>query len=290
MRVTQGMLSNSMLRNLSSSYRHLDTLNNQVATGKKITRPSQDPVIATKGIGYRTSVAEVEQFQRNISEAHSWIESADDALSKGVDVLQRFRELTVNAANGTNDDSAREAIAQELEQLKEHLETISNTKYGEKYIFNGANTTTQPVDLKAGTFPNGYTPVNIQVSPNSHVEISMDATSLFSKATFDGLDDVIAKVRSGESTAISNSIAKVDEIKEGFISERSAVGARQNRMELIDERLQTQEVIAKRVMSENEDADIEEVITQLKMQEMVHRASLGVGARIIQPTLMDFLR
>lgn len=63
-----------------------------------------------------------------------------------------------------------------------------------------------------------------------------------------------------------------------------------NRLDLVENRLSEQEVIAKRVMSDNEDADMEKVIMNLKTQESVHRAALAAGSRIIQPTLLDFLR
>jgi flagellar hook-associated protein 3 FlgL len=73
-------------------------------------------------------------------------------------------------------------------------------------------------------------------------------------------------------------------------AERSEMGARYNRLEMIDNRLGKTEVMANKIISDNEDADMEKVITDLTIQESVHRAALSVGARIIQPTLMDFLR
>src|SRR5690606_18096233 len=77
---------------------------------------------------------------------------------------------------------------------------------------------------------------------------------------------------------------------DNFVSERAELGARVNRAEMIESRLMEQEVIAKRIMSDNEDADMERVIIDLTTQEVIHRAALAAGARIIQPTLLDFLR
>jgi len=86
------------------------------------------------------------------------------------------------------------------------------------------------------------------------------------------------------------SIADLDGHINNVVNERADLGARMNRVELIEDRLSTQEMIATENLSENEDAEMEKVITNLKTQESVHRAALGVGARIIQPSLMDFLR
>jgi flagellar hook-associated protein 3 FlgL len=85
-------------------------------------------------------------------------------------------------------------------------------------------------------------------------------------------------------------LGRLDKTMDNLSAERSELGARYNRLEMIDDRIGQQEVMANRVLSDNEDADIERVITDLKTQESVHRAALGVGARILQPTLLDFLR
>jgi flagellar hook-associated protein 3 FlgL len=289
MRITQGILTNNALRNLSNSYKNMDVYSQQLSTGKKITRPSQDPVVAMKGVGYRGNLIEIEQYNRNISEAFTWMEAADDALDKGNAALQRMRELTINAANETNTSESREAIVAEMKELKNHLASIGNTKAGDKYIFNGKKTEQTPVELP-NTFPTNYESVNIEVSYGFNLEISADATSLFNAANFGEIDKLITAVESGDTANINTQLGKLDEVIDNFQGARTTLGARQNRIELIEERLLSQEVIANRIISDNEDVNVEVVITQLKTQEAIHRAALGVGARIMQPSLLDFLR
>ena len=101
MRVTQSMLSNNMLRNLSGSYNKMAKLQEQINSGKKITRPSQDPVVAIKGIGYRTDLNKVEQYQRNLGEVNNWLDSSDDALDKVGIALHRVQELVTQASTDT---------------------------------------------------------------------------------------------------------------------------------------------------------------------------------------------
>jgi flagellar hook-associated protein 3 FlgL len=289
MRITQGILTNNSLRNLSNSYKNMDTYMQQLSTGKKITRPSQDPVTAMKGVGYRGNLMEIEQYERNISEAFTWIEAADDALGKANEALQRMRELTVDAANETNTPESRAAIAAEMKELKNHLASIGNTQAGDKYIFNGKKTEQQPVELP-NTFPTNYESVNIEVSYGFNLEISTDTTKLFSVANFGEIDKLITAVEQGNTDDINTQLGKLDDVISEFQGGRTMLGARQNRIDLIDERLSTQEVIANRIISDNEDVNIEVVITQLKTQEAIHRAALGVGARVMQPSLLDFLR
>src|SRR6185437_14098323 len=98
MRVTQSMLSNNMLRNLSTSYNKMGKLQDQISTGKKVNRPSDDPVVAMKGMGYRMQVDKISQYQRNLGEVHNWLDSSDDALDKVGQTMHRAKELVTSAA------------------------------------------------------------------------------------------------------------------------------------------------------------------------------------------------
>src|SRR5699024_931361 len=150
MRITQSMLQNNMLKNLYSSQAQMNKYLTQINTGKKITRPSDDPVIVMKGMGYRTEVAELEQYRRNTSEIWNWMDHTDDALDKATKAMQRMEELAVQAANDTYDKDEREAIAKEVEQLQNQLMEIGNTYVNGKYIFNGTSTDQKPLDLENG--------------------------------------------------------------------------------------------------------------------------------------------
>ena len=303
MRVTQSMISNNMLSNLSNSYSKLDQYNNQLSSGKKISRPSDDPVIAMKGIYYRSDVTQVEQYQRNLSEATNWVDSSDDALDKVTSALQRIRELTVQGATDTNSIESRQAAADEIKQLIDHIGTIGNTMVGDKYIFNGVDTTTKPVNITTQQDPlnpkqiviqgSSYTDnssFNVEVSKGVKIGVNVDPANIFDTGTFNTLATVYNNIVNGNSNSINQSLGDVDKIITNVLTARTKIGATQNRMDMINDRLGSQEVIANRIMSDNEDADIEKVITNLKTQESVHNAALGVGARIIQPTLLDFLR
>ncbi|WJQ06837.1 flagellar hook-associated protein FlgL [Geobacillus stearothermophilus] len=301
MRVTQGMLTGNMLRNLSASYARLGKYQDQLATGKKINRPSDDPVIAMKGMVYRTNLTEVEQFKRNFSEAYNWIENSDAALDKATQALQRIRELVVQASNDTYEVSQRAAISEEIKQLTEHLASIANTKVGDKYIFNGTDTLKQPVDLSQAppVVSKNTDEIKIELSKGIYIPVNVNPTKVFNydnTAKGNGLfsdleflnNDLNDATKSGKD--ISQYLSYIDQHINNLLSARAELGARLNRVELMEERVDQQEVIAHRILSDNEDADIERVITDLKTQESVHRAALGVGARIIQPTLLDFLR
>jgi flagellar hook-associated protein 3 FlgL len=303
MRITQGILTNSMLRNLNNSYNRLDSIQNQLATGKKITKPSEDPVVAMRGISYRGDLNNIEQYQRNIAEVNNFLDSTDVALDQATGALQRIRELTVAASNGVNTDDEKKNIAMEISQLREQLIDVGNSKLAGKFIFNGTSTTTPPLDKTNPQNPGANineTAISIEVFDGVQIQVNSNAKGIFGDNSATGGTNLFGDISNlindlnGDAGAPGNAIdsylAKLDANINKMVSTRADIGARQNRVELMEERLGSQEVFSSRILSDNEDASIEKVITDLTTQESVHRAALGVGARIIQPSLLDFLR
>lgn len=294
MRVTQSMLSNNMLRNLSNSYANMGTYMDQLTTGKKINRPSDDPVVAVKGMDYRTQLLQVEQFQRNTGEVHNWMDNTDAALDQATKALQRIRELAVQASNDTYDDEERMNIKAEVEQLKQHLIDIANTNVNGKYIFNGTNTDIKPIEDPTNITGMDSSPVNIEISSGIVIKANVNANEIFGSEAFSRIDELINALGGEGGTidqaAIESSIASIDENIDNVLNARADLGARMNRLDLIENRLSAQKISATQMMSKNEDIDFEEVIMKLITQESIHRAALSTGSRVIQPTLIDFLR
>lgn len=326
MRVTQSMLSNNMLRNLSSSYNKMGKLQDQLNTGKKVNRPSDNPVVAMKGIAYRHQVAKVEQFKRNVGDVHNWLDSTDAALDNAGQILHRARELMVNVPTDSMTYDDRQKIVEELKQLQEGMRDVANSKVGDKYIFSGTKTGSPLfINGKKDETPKGYTAIEVNGKVTGYkldvtetngvqrevkievfdgVELQVNTLGFGDgkdTGIFDRIDDkftAMIKDIQGENPPnpptnqpdLDKHIASMDDALNIVLEARAVVGARQNRAELMDNRLDLQEMAAKKQMSQNEDIDYEVVITDLMTQESIHRAALSVGARIIQPTLVDFLR
>ncbi|RST77479.1 flagellar hook-associated protein FlgL [Siminovitchia acidinfaciens] len=288
MRVTQSMLANNSLRHLSNTYGRLGHLQEQMNTGKKITRPSDDPVIAMKGIAYRTNVLQTEQFKRNFSEAHNWIDNTDAALDHATKAMDRIRYLTVQASNGTYEEGQLGAITEEIKQIMKQLENIANTEVAGKYIFNGTDTDKPPVNLDAGTYPSSTEDVKIELGKGVIIPVNTKPETIFSEDFFTSIKNLINDIDSEGD--VGSHLSVLDERIDELLKERASLGARSNRIDLMEQRVDQQEEISKKMMSDNEDVEYERVITELIMEESLLRASLSVSSRIIQPTLIDFLR
>lgn len=298
MRVTQSMLSSNMLNNISNSFEKLAKLQDQITSQKKFSKPSDDPAAAMMGMTYRTNLNQVKQYSSNISEATSWAESTDSAFNQAVSALQRIRELTVQASNGTYEDNQRASIAAEIKQLKQHLIDIGDTQLGGKYIFNGYDTNKRPSDTITNPETGAglsYSAGDIQIEVFNGIKIPINTNGTVFK---DALNDtgIIESLYTAlndpktNETTITNLLGEVDKTIDSFLTAQAQVGARQNRIDLMTDRLSQQEVTASKVLSDNEDVDMEKVILDFTNQQSVHTAALSVGSKIIQPSLIDFLK
>lgn len=278
----------------------MEKYQDQFSSGKKINKPSDDPVTAVRSMYFRSSLNEIDQFKRNASDGLSWMESGDSALNEVTSVLHRVRELTVQGLNGTNDENSRSAIAAEINQLKEHLGEIANTQIGGKYIFAGTDVKNPPYrpDPNVQGSPKEFRndngeKVHLQVGHNNLVQINVLGKDIFNNDGQGGIFQVLTNiVDSFNSTGgqAGDHLVNLDAQFDNILKERSELGARMNRMELSISRIDGLEFSTTKLLSNEEDADLSKVIIDLKAQENVQHAALAAGARIIQPSLVDFLR
>ncbi len=243
---------------------------------------------------YRTELVQVEQFQRNTNEVHNWFDNTDASLDQATKALQRMRELAVKASNDTYGPDERRNIAAEVEQLKNDLIELANTKVNDKYLFNGTDTSNPPftedgVINDENPDDKEYGTVFIEVAKGTKLDVNVTAEDAGFTELFKNIDEFIGKLR-GDGEDIGASIEKIDDGIDHIINARADLGARMNRLDLVENRLSEQQIIATKTMSQNEDVDYAKTITKLVTQESLHRAALSAGARIIQPTLLDFLR
>ncbi|MCR8978199.1 flagellar hook-associated protein FlgL [Brevibacillus laterosporus] len=297
-RITQNMMNNTMVRNINNSMGRMSKSYQQLSTGKLVSRPSDDPVIASRGMYYRTSLVENEQFLRNAGQAQTWMDSYDTSMDEVGKVFHRVRELLNGSGNGTYSKEEEKSIAAEIDELKKHLGDLANQTVNGKYIYGGDNNNKPPFEIKNQggkdefIFTSNEGKVEMEMSQGVFFQVNISGKNIFDSPAgeniFKTLEDIVGDLNAGKSAA--DYLDRMDNHINNLLLERAALGARSNRLELMTDRLDTDSVSITSMMSKNEDADEAEVITNLKMQENVHRAALGAGARIIQPSLLDFLR
>ncbi len=423
MRITNNMLVNNMINYIGNNLTRMNKYQQQLATGKKVMVPSDDPVVAARALKLRTDVSEIEQYQRNIKDAQSWTDITESSLGDMVKIMHRAKELSVQGSTGTNQPQDMQAISKEIQQLRTQMVHLGNATYAGRYIFSGYSTD-KPLFNDDGTFAvnvNTYTDpsttppayredINYEIGIGDNISINVLGGDLFNSGgtarvadsagiavsgtitstppniapalnltgktlslSVDGVnhsinftanytnintlatdiqtalgasatvsaangmlkftspttgnsssvhintastaaadlkltlpteingashkgtmlqmfDDFVSALDLGDHSAVGSITARIDKELANVLRVRADVGARQNRIELTENRLSNDDLNFTKLMSDNEDVDMAETIMNLQNEENVYRASLSGGAKIIQPSLVDFLR
>lgn len=300
MRVTQNMMNSKMMMNLNANNTRMDKYQDMLATGKRINKPSDDPVGVGYTMRYEAQISRNDQYQRNVDEAVSRLEFTDSMLNQINNVVQRARELAVRGSSDSLADKDRESISKEIDQLYKQLVSAGNTQFNGQYIFNGQTTDLQPYDeTDAANRQTDKGSVVFMISEGVAMPVNVTGDEVFgAPAGADPTSDNVFHVLNLFKDALDNNngagirdaLARIDSRSNKIQQVWSEVGARSNRTELMESRLKDFDVNLNELLSKTADADIAKTIMDLKMAENVQRSSLSAGARIIQPTLVDFLK
>ena len=294
MRITQSMMSASMMKNLQNNYKRLDTYQEQLMTNRRLNRPSDDPVGVASALHYRAEISSTTQFEENVSDANSFMEYTDTVLNEVTQVIQKLSELAVQGGTDTVPADARKNIAEEVGELYSHLVSLGNSQFKGKYIFNGQRTDQQPypADPANDQYSLDTGVVQYQVGAGIYVDVNMIGDRVFGQF---GAADSMFKIVNDMKTALENdstddiqaSIPQLQNMIEKLTLAQAEVGAKQNRLEFTTSRLGDLNNVD--LQSKTEDIDMPKTITELKTAESIFQASLDTIARISRPTLLDFL-
>lgn len=295
MRVTGSMQNLQLLKNLRNINTAMTQGQQQLATGERISKPSDNPVGVTYQMRYDTDLARSDVFMSNANTGYEILSTMDSLLQQSSDVLKRVRTLGLQASNGTYDAEQRKTIASEIRQLKEQLVTIGNSTYNGKYLFNGQKTDQTPYTVDgAANEPTDPGQFYLNVSPAVKVPVSLTGEVVFGQAgsdnTFKALDDLINALENNNVSGISASVEKIDASSDRLNISWSEIGARMNRFELMQNRIANEQVNLNGQRANVADVDFSQAIMDLKMKENVLQAALSTGARIMQTSLIDFMR
>ena len=316
MRITQGMINTTFRRDLNFNLRQLAKYEHQLASGKRISRPSDDPVGIVHSLRLRSDIDNIDTYRTNVDHALSWLGGTEDVLTHVADRILRATDLALVAANGSNPQAALDAIAEEVDQLIEDLVQLANSSQAGQYLFGGTKTKSvtgeayKPFELErdgAGKLLSiKYNGNNgsraVEIGEQINFDYNMTGVDAFAVSTdvngdykispvFDSLIELVNNVRGGNTEDISQvTIGKLEQAHDHLIAQRTEVGAKMNRLEMAESRLGSANLNFTALLSKTEDLNVAETIVYLKAQEAVYRAALATGARIMQPTLVDFLR
>jgi flagellar hook-associated protein 3 FlgL len=294
-RITINAINNTVLADNQRTISRLANYQEQLSSGKRINQVSDDPGAARSALRYRAESMQTTKYLDNISKGDSFITASDAAMEQMSQVLNDAKSLAVQGANGTQDAASRKALGQSVDSLLTRLVDLANTVHDGRYLFSGTATFTQPFARSAdGTTVNyggNLDTFEVQIGPGSQVNVNQDGNTMFKQEVdiFGSLVELRDALRANDASKITGLIQTVDDAHAHMNDLHGALGGTEQRLELARNQLESAKVNLDGLVSAAEDADFPEVISQMQLAQVALEAGLKAGAKVLRPSLLDFL-
>jgi flagellar hook-associated protein 3 FlgL len=318
MRLTNNMLASRVISDLQSRSRQMAATQEQISSGRRVNRPSDDPTAAAIERRRTSDLEGIVRSQDSVAASQSWLDATESGLSRLTGILGHASELAIQGANGTLSPANRNSIADEIDQLAKAAKDAVNVKFGDAYIFSGTKSDVPPYTAATGDAYQGdagavvreagagvslqlngpFVPLN-GTPAGATAPLTADTVLGTGTAGADGrvlatLEALAAHLRGGtpaDMTALQTTDLKAIKANETAVtSARAMVGATRNRADAAMSRLQDLEDTTKNTIDDLTGIDLAKALTDFTAQQTAYQASLKVGAQIIQPSLLDFIR
>lgn len=283
---------------INAQRNRLSTLQEQIASGKRINRPSDDPNGAEFVIRLKTSQSEITQFKRTATTANQKLTAADDSLSNYENILERVRTLVAQGMSDTATQTAKNSLATEIESLRSRILNVANSKYGDEYLFGGTRQNAPPFDpVTAAPAATPTSAQHMQIEPGTNaIAVGVTADTFLTDATgdiFTDLTNAAAALRgtgnpTTDRTTLETTMTRIATYNDLVNIAHSRIGANMNTTEAALENLTNNFLSLDERVNEIEGADFAETALKLAEAQRTLEATLQVTAQN-RRNLFDFL-
>lgn len=297
------------MRNLNNNMKSVYKYQEQLSTMEQVSRPSDDPLKVSKVLDLNNEIKQNEEYKSTINDSIDFTNAQDSALANATNSMQRIYTLTQQAANGTYNDQDRDAIRTEVENEIDTLLDSLNTSFGGRYIFAGNNTTTKPFEKEldddgnfAGIIYNGTTEedgvsgnTTKEIARGVNVELQTDGRALMnSQGTEDNLgsffNELLTALDDNNTEDLGGDLlGRVDSEMNNIVNLRTNIGATTNRLKAAKDRNESEFLNLKTTYSNTQDIDLAETYMQYSMEMVAYEASLQMGNKILQSSLLNYM-
>ena len=324
MRITNASMVRSHLYDTQNNLTNMSKINQQISTGKVINTVSDDPYKAIKIMNINNEIKYTEKYNYNIDESVGWMNTTDGALDNVGNLLGEIKETILKVGNGTYSQNEMKSLNEDMnEKIKQLADTLNST-YGGKYLFGGSSVDDAPitvienpdgtVKLEFSKDKNGQTIPNTDdlkadISSGINIDYNISVGEILNIKDGNGntvnlLDEInnlstlMNDIANGDEqtaakakeTLLNDTKGKIDTLFDHVVNERTSLGVRVSTAEKIKE-LNDEDILnIQDVLSKTQDTDVVEKFIELKSAEMIYQASIQVGAKLIQPTILDYIR
>ncbi|GAA0418501.1 flagellar hook-associated protein FlgL [Actinoplanes capillaceus] len=295
-RVTENSVRTRVMGNLQRSLGRTHTTMEQISSGKQLHRPSDSPTGTVTALQLRGEVRANQKYSLNADDAFGRLGMLQDNLQSMTSLMSRVRELALEGAStGTTSPEANAARAAEIDQIKGTLLQQANSKYLDRPVFGGATVGSEAYDMSGAYVGESTVQTLRAVGPNAKVRVDLGGPEVFGAEgsptqLFRVLDDLSTAIRASDHTAINAGMKNLDQASDLVKSTLSEVGARYNRVTQMKQSAEDRLMSVSSQLSGIEDIDLPKAIMDLQLQQNSYQAALAATAKVVQPSLIDFLR
>jgi flagellar hook-associated protein 3 FlgL len=300
------MMVKNIVTNLSNDLQSMETAENEESTGLAVTKPSDNPLATGQIMSLNSSISMQSTYYNSMESASSFATTTDSALSDLVSSLQSVKTLVTEGANGTENASDLSAIGEQVNQVISELVQTGNTMNDTQYVFGGAKTSAPPLtatadssgNITAVTYSGDNGQITYEVAQGVQMSVNTTGTDLFqttantstgNTAMFNALIAIRDDLNNDDTTDLSSSLTKIESVITNVESQQAAVGAKEDRLSTAMTRNETDKTAMTTALDNLQDVDIDQATIEFSDKSNVYQAALEVAAKIITPTLVDYL-
>jgi flagellar hook-associated protein 3 FlgL len=292
-RVTERSVATKVLNGLNGNLNRLGDIQQKMSSGKEISQPSDSPTGTVLSMRYRSEMATVSQYGRNAADGVAWLGAADSALQSTTKQVQQVRDLVLQGASAgaAGSPEARESLAAEIDNIRKSVIAVANTRYLDRPIFGGTTAGTNAY-ADDGSFTGDSGTVLRTVGDGNRVQVNVSGPDAFGTGTdqiFAILTDVADHLRNDPS-ALSADLDRIDGAQATLQKAMATVGARYNQVTAAQDASESRVMDLTGQLSDVEDIDLAKTITDMQLQQSAYQVALAAAAKVVQPSLVDFLR
>lgn len=312
-RTALNSLASRSIQHINKNSRTLQQIQETLSSGQSINRVSDDPVQSVRLLDVNRLLQVDAQYKRNIGSAVTEIDLADTTLNSAIDIIHRAKELATQGATTGNDQNNLDAIALEVDELIKQLVQVGNTQIGGKYIFGGKQTQTAPFTQTGNNVVYNGNPStaawqrNVEIGQNVSVPINLNGESVFGKVEvtavgppivydaadtaglFQTLTALKLDLQAGDQDEVRLRLDNLDTDLNNVINEQTGLASIRNRLDSTLANLDDRELFLSEQYANIQDVNLPELLTELTVAENTYQMTLATTARVIQPSLMQFL-
>ena len=313
MRITTNMQNQNIMSSMLSNQSDIAKLQTQLATGNKVNSASDSPSSIPAIMDANTVLNKIDIYKNNITYLNGEIEVAEGTLGQVTEYIQRLKDLTLEAANGTNSSEQLKLINDEVKQIKEQIVSLANTKYQDSYIFSGNRTGTTAYTINDdGSIVYNGTPSTADysreysIADNVNVSINVAGDSAFGysnlksagpPAVYEGQGllhivnglTMLLEENTPNYDAIRSQLDGLDEAQNTILAARTELGGAQSRLNMTEEQHENSKITYKSIQANLQEIDVAQIVTDLSTKQVALQASLYAGSQVMNISIMDYL-